>query len=241
MEHKTLSLNDTELKFSGDGALSFAGYASVFDGVDKYGDTIIKGAYAGIIDEIGAGKTRMPKMFVNHKSWDLPIGKWTQIKETDHGLLIEGEFTPESHQAKNVRAAMKHGTVDGLSIGYRVGEFELVGDKRTIKSIKDLPEVSIVTYPADDSARIDLSSVKSALDECESIKDFEDFLREAGGFSKSLAVASACRAKRIFSRSESAEELTHDLKQQIMRNLSDSITLSKGFDNGIRNRNQGTG
>jgi hypothetical protein len=89
-----------------------------------------------------------------------------------------------------------------------------------------LVEVSIVTFPADDAARVDLSSVKSALDCITSIKEFEDFLREAAGFSKSLATATASRAKRIFAQSESDKLiLPQDIQQLIADNLKNARTL----------------
>ena len=134
--------------------------------------------------------------------------------------------------AQAVKAAMQHGTIDGLSIGYGLNrdDVEMVekedGMVRIIKNISELYEISIVTYPADDSARVDLSSVKNALDLVESIKDFEDFLREAGGFSKSLATATASRAKRLFSQSESEnQKLPDELQRIIAANLQNSRTL----------------
>ena len=38
LQHKTIKLDDCQVKFEGDGG-QFAGYASVFGGVDYYGDT----------------------------------------------------------------------------------------------------------------------------------------------------------------------------------------------------------
>ena len=145
---------------------------------------------------------------------------------------MEGELTPGNPQAALVKAALQHETVDGMSIGYslRSDDVDYI-DKdgvqiRVIKNISDLAEVSVVTFPADDAARVNLDSVKSALDGIESIKDFEDFLREAGGFSKSLATATASRAKRIFARSESETiELPKDLQQIIAANLKTARTL----------------
>ena len=60
-----------------------------------------------------------------------------------------------------------------------------------------------MVFPADSAARIDLGSVKSAeleesIGELETIRDFERFLRDAGGLSKGLAEALVSRAKLIF-------------------------------------------
>lgn len=228
---KNLSLNECEIKFKGaNGAGTFAGYASVFDGLDSYGDTIQKGAYADVISRIEKGAARMPKMFVNHNSWELPVGKWLSISEDSKGLLMEGEFTPGNARAQEVRAAMQHETVDGLSIGFMVGEYKIVEEdgtrRRIIEKVAELPETSIVTYPADDAARIDLTSVKSALEGVDSIRDFEEFLRDAGGFSKALAAAMATRCKSIFARRDSdVIQLPPDVAAQIARNLHESKSL----------------
>ena len=234
IKHKTLPINDVGLKFVGadKGTGNFSGYASVFGGVDSYRDTIMPGAYKTVIDQIKAGVARMPKMFVNHRSFDLPVGKWLSMQEDDKGLRMDGELTPGNPQSAIVKAALDHETVDGLSIGYRLSpddvEFVDKGDGpvRVIKNISELMEVSIVTFPADDAARVNLDSVKSTLDEIQTIKDFEDFLREAGGFSKSLATATASRAKRLFAQRESeCIAIPDELQRMIAENLKTARTL----------------
>jgi HK97 family phage prohead protease len=94
---KTISLNDVQLKVDGAKG-TFAGYASVFGGVDSYGDTIIKGAFESTLRSNGK-----PKMFYDH-SWDMPIGKWTVAKEDDHGLFVE----PVARQRCARRHAARH-------------------------------------------------------------------------------------------------------------------------------------
>ena len=201
MLKKNISLNEMELKFAASGG--FSGYASVFGGVDSYNDTIMKGAYTDVIDRIKSDQAIMPKMFINHKSWDIPVGKYTMIEEDSKGLYMEGEFTKGNPQADIVKAAMQHGTVDGMSIGFMIGDYEMVEKEgstlRIIKSVKELPEVSIVTFPADDNARIDLTSVKSVLDEIKTVRDFEKFLREVAGFSNGLAREVAKSARSLYS------------------------------------------
>lgn len=195
---KTLSLSNVELKLEGDSG-KFAGYASVFGGVDSYGDTIVKGAF-----ESSLRKNGKPKMFFNHL-WDIPIGKWTKAVEDDHGLYVEGELTPGLSKSADVHAAMKHGTLDGLSIGgyLKKGDYEETEGGRVIRKWSSLMEVSPVVFPADGAARIDLSSVKSAdvaeaIEGIESIRDFERFLRDAGGLSKGAATALVARARCVF-------------------------------------------
>ncbi len=77
---------------------------------------------------------------------------------------------------------MKAGTIDAMSIGYDVlpggAEFTEAGIRR-LKALK-LWEVSVLPFGMNDQARIDL--VKTA-GQIATIREFEDFLREAGGFS----------------------------------------------------------
>lgn len=193
---KTLPLGETDFKFTKDSGV-FKGYASVFGGVDSYRDTILKGAYLDTLRENG-----MPKMFYNHK-WDMPIGRYTNVDEDSKGLWVEGELTPGHSLASDVRAAMLHKTLDGLSIGGRLhkGDFKDGNEGgRIIHKWSDLKEVSPVTFPADSAARIDLDSVKfdDEMSAIETIRDFELFLRDAGNFSKGAAQALTARAKALF-------------------------------------------
>jgi len=199
LAHKTLSLSDCDIKMDG-GEGRFSGYASVFGGVDSYGDTIVKGAY-----EYTLKKNGKPKMFLQHESWSLPIGKYLVAKEDDHGLFVEGELTPGLSKAQDTYAALKHGTLDGLSIGYmlKAGDYEELADgTRLIKRVSNLVEVSPVVFPADSAARVDLASVKTAVDTIETIRDFERFLRDAGGLSKGLTEALVSRAKIVFGQGD---------------------------------------
>lgn len=224
---KSLSLSDCDIKMQGDTG-RFSGYASVFGGVDSRGDTIVKGAFAHTLATHG-----QPKMFYGHQVFDgLPIGKW-HAEEDDHGLHVEGEVTPGLSLANDVRAALKHGTLDGLSIGgyLQRGDYEMSesGDRRTIKRWSKLVEVSIVAFPADAAARVDLATVKSDIDHIDTIREFERFLRDAGGLTKGAAEALAARAKIVFSRGEPGENVI-DAKaagelQAVMHRLKARIPL----------------
>lgn len=200
---KTLKLEDVSLKMDGDTG-KFSGYASVFGGVDSYGDTIINGAFESAL------RNGKPKMFFNH-DWSMPIGKWLKAKEDDHGLFVEGELTPDLSLAADVRAAMRHGTLDGLSIGgyLKAGDYEETEKGRIIRKWSNLIEVSPVVFPADNAARIDLSSVKhidfeSLLPGCDTEKDIERLLRDAG-LLKEQATAIVSRVRAILKGRDALE------------------------------------
>lgn len=189
METKSLSLDAVEVKFSESSGYTFEGYASVFGGVDSYGDTIMAGAYANTLKE----RERPILMRWNH--YGPVIGKWLSIEEDDKGLKVKGELTPGHSTAEDAYALLKHGAVTGMSIGYRVRQaVDIEEGRRELKEI-DLIEISIVESPADNSAHV--SSVKSAISEAESLKEIESILRDAGGFSRTDATALVSRIKSI--------------------------------------------
>ena len=214
---KMLKLDDVSLKMEGDTG-RFSGYASVFGGVDSYGDTIIKGAFESSL------RNAKPKMFFNH-DWAMPIGKWLKAKEDDHGLFVDGELTPDLSLAADVRAAMKHGTLDGLSIGgyLKAGDYEETEKGRIIRKWSNLMEISPVVFPADGAARIDLSSVKnidfeSMLPECGTEKDIERLLRDAG-LSKGQATAVVSRVRSILKGRDAHEGDNEKLTAEIVARL----------------------
>lgn len=214
---KTLKFDDVALKMQGDSG-TFEGYASKWDGLDSYGDTILKGAFSDTL------KAANPKMFFNHQ-WDMPIGKWTSAEEDSTGLYVKGELTPGLSISGDVRAAMKHGTLDGLSIGgfLKKGDYEEKGGGRIIRKWSTLAEISPVVFPADNSARVDLSSVKSIdfetlLPECKTERDMERLLRDAG-LPKWDAMAIVSRAKAMFSGRDAPNDVEAKQMADILERL----------------------
>lgn len=187
-----------EVKFADGGTPgAFEGYGAVFGNIDAHGDVIQKGAFRETLRDWSKSK-KLPPMLVQHGGWmmtdmdALPVGIWESMAEDDTGLQVKGRLINlDTERGKTIYGAMKEGALDGMSIGYRAKEFAL-GTKpeeprRTLKKI-DLMEVSVVTFPANGKARV--SAVKSA-DDIRTIRDFETFLRDAGGFSHAAAKAIA--------------------------------------------------
>lgn len=192
METKQTALDVVGLKFDGDGRMTFAGYASVFGGVDAYGDTIDPRAYDRTIKP--KNRTRPIRMRWNH--YGPVIGKWTETLVDEKGLYVEGELTPGHSKAADVYASLKHGAVDGLSIGYIPKKIEMLDDnkRRLLKEI-ELVEISVVEEPADLGAKV--GDVKSIIEQAESLKEIESLLRDAGGFSRADACALVARVKAL--------------------------------------------
>lgn len=195
-------LNRCEVKFASD-ERSFSGYASVFESVDSYGDTILKGAF----NETLENRKRPVKFLFGHNP-GRPMGVWKELYEDDSGLVAKGEFTEGNSDAENIRASLKHGAIDGLSIGFRIpkgGSEEKEGGGRII-SKAELVEVSIVSMPAEDNARVDLSTVKSEIETIETLRQAEAFLRDVGMFQPEMAKQFLSQLKPVIQREAESDQ-----------------------------------
>jgi hypothetical protein len=200
MDFKQLSVDEAQIKVADDGSMRFSGYASVFGGLDAHGDRIEKGAYKGTL----RGRDRRIKMRWNH--FGPVIGKWVTVKEDEYGLYVEGELTPGHSVAEDVYASIKHGAVDGMSIGFRVKDYAMDGNVRVLKKI-DLVEISVVEEPADLGARVgQVKNLGELIDEVDSLKEAESLLREAAGLSRAAATAFVSRVKGLCDTDERRDE-----------------------------------
>ena len=207
MLHKLNAVETVDFKFYEGKQGLFSGYASVFGGVDSYGDTIMQGAYANTI----VNRERPIQLRFNHEPG--VIGKWTRIEEDDKGLYVEGELTPGHSKAIDVYASLKHGAISGLSIGYRPVDY--VPNHNGGMDLKEISliEISVVESPADLNAQI--GNIKSALDEIKSLKEIEALLRDAGGFSRADATALVSRIKALTHGDRESEKSASELLQYI--------------------------
>lgn len=210
---------------------TFSGYASVFNGLDSYNDTILPGAFSDFVEKANTGKG-YPRMFFEHRnSWlyesEFPsrIGKWSSMEEDDVGLLVKGSLTPGHPVADAVWASMKAGVMDGMSIAFYLDEsdYEYSNGTRVIKRINELFEISLVEEPADRSAKVDLQSLKSAVDSCGSIRDFEKVLRDAGHLSRESAKVFVSKFKEVVLRD--AEQLTESENKTHESELSEVLDV----------------
>lgn len=140
-----------------------AGYGAVFNNIDSYGDTIIRGAFEASLADWRA-RGQFPKMLLQHGGLpggaddEIPIGQWTAMHEDAKGLYVKGSlFALDTDRGRYIYEGLKAGVLDGLSIGFIARDFSYGNrpdePKRTLKKI-DLFEVSIVTWPANSAARV---------------------------------------------------------------------------------------
>jgi HK97 family phage prohead protease len=197
-----------ELKELGEDGV-FEGYASVFDEIDSVNDVVLKGAFKKTLAE-AAKKKRMPPMLWQHNTAE-PIGKFTEMREDSRGLFVKGQLLVGSvARAKEAYNLLKEGVLTGLSIGYRTLDSEFDKGLRKLKEL-DLLEVSLVTFPANDSARV---ALKKSLDagDVPSERELEAVLREVG-FSRQQAKGIIAKGYKALGQREVDESLVKKLNE----------------------------
>lgn len=213
VEHRSYGLGEVKIADVGEaGEMKFSGYGAVFGNVDSYGDVIARGAFK---DTIARAKSSgiWPAMLSQH-GWsdggETPVGIYTEMREDDHGLWIEGKLanTDRGREIYELLKMKPRPALNGLSIGFRAKEWAVRTSpeepRRTLKVV-DLLEVSLVTFPANGKARV--MSVKSEFNP----RDLEDALRDAG-----LSRADSVTAVSVFKKSMLRDEAdpTGDLRDE---------------------------
>lgn len=184
---------------------TFTGYGSVFNVIDSYNEVVAPGAFAESLSEHKT-KGRMPAMLWQHRS-DEPLGVYTSMTEDDVGLKVEGQIALKTQRGAEAHELMKMKAISGLSIGF-IPQTETRDNESGITTLEkvDLWETSLVTFPANDAARI--QGVKS-IEVIEDIRAAEQFLRDAG-LSRREAVVFIAKVKNL-SQSDSGQGELKDI------------------------------
>lgn len=124
-------------------SMKITGYASLFNRPDLAGDEIVPGAFAKTL----AARRDAVAMLYQHDA-TRPIGHWVSLRETTHGLWVEGELAHGVQLAQEVAALIEQRMLRGLSIGFRPRRAVRAqgATRRQLHEI-ELVEISIVTFP----------------------------------------------------------------------------------------------
>lgn len=132
------------------GGTRFAGYAALFDVVDRGGDVVKPGAFAGALK----AEQRVPLCLQHDPT--RRIGEVEMLAEDARGLRVIARLHDGCAAARGAAEALKAGRLTGLSFGYRVrgsGPGLTKGARRTLTAL-DLVEVSLVEAPMQPRARV---------------------------------------------------------------------------------------
>ena len=125
--------------------MRIAGYAALFGKPDGARDTILPGAFRRTLAE---RRDKFPLYWQHHP--EQRIGWVETVGEDERGLRIIATIdNPDGRAASMLRAR----AVDGLSFGYRARGFRNTAAGRILADV-DLFEVSLVTHPLQDGARV---------------------------------------------------------------------------------------
>jgi HK97 family phage prohead protease len=140
---RPLARRDTCGRLAALGPNEFEGYASLFGVADGVGDMVAPGAFAASLRRRGPSDVRLLYQHFSHA----PIGVWEEITEDSRGLYVRGRLVDEVEQARDVRALLTEGALNGLSIGFRTLRARRApGGGRLLQEI-ELWEISVVTFP----------------------------------------------------------------------------------------------
>jgi HK97 family phage prohead protease len=202
---------DFRIKSVADKGGRFEGYGSVFNVIDSYREVVAPGAFAESLAELKAQDRKVPCLWQHW--YDEPIGVYEGdlggglgLEEDDHGLKCQGRLLIDDDPlAARAYAHLKAKSVSGLSIGYYVLA-DTWDEKNRIRTLTklDLREISIVTFPANDDARIEEVRAKLAAGETPSRREVEVALCDQLGLSREAAEAFAKSGYAALSRRDGA-------------------------------------
>jgi hypothetical protein len=163
---------------------NITGIAVGYGDADHGGDIVARGAVQL------EGRKSLPMLL--HHDRTRPVGVWTEFQDQPDGLHVKGRFST-SRAGTEAREDVKGGIITGLSMGFRTLKHRLEGKSRHLLQV-GLHEISLVTVPMNNRTRV--ISVKDILGGggMPTVREYEEFLRDAGGFSKALAATLASKA-----------------------------------------------
>lgn len=137
---------------------------AVFDNVDSYGDTIVKGAFAESLEGWKARGDLIP--FVWSHDWLDPfsvVGSVTKAAETDDGLLVTAEIDLVNPKAQQVYNLLKARRVTQASFAYDIIDAEWATvDGEEVLQLKKLDVLEVGPTLVGVNRDTQLLAVKSA-------------------------------------------------------------------------------
>jgi HK97 family phage prohead protease len=137
----------TDLPSAIPGTIRFAGYAAIFNRIDKGGDIIRPGAFG----EFPEGQS-LPLLWQHDPRQH--IGWIDYVREDRRGLRVIGIISTASRAGREAADLLARASVKGLSFGYRVTQAKGKQPRELLDL--DVAEISLVSFPMQQLARVHL-------------------------------------------------------------------------------------
>ncbi len=210
------------------------GLASTFGNVDKVGDVVRRGAFVESL------KKTTPKILWAHDV-KRPIGMPVDIRETIDGLEVKLKLPKaDTFVTDFIIPQMKVGSIAAMSIGYMITsreDIEFDDDGVRILKKVELPEISLVPFPANELAKV--SGFKGDSTEKHSYTDVKDFdkralekaLSDSGAFSNKAATYIASQ----MSGDPTQEPMTEVEKAlEALNSKADNVLINHALTNALK-------
>lgn len=135
------------------------GYAIVWDTVNDYGETCVRGCCAESLKKRGLkGKEgNQIRFLLQHDSRQI-LGRLEELKEDEHGLFFRASIYQNLSYSRDAIELIKAGELRQLSYGFRYcfgeGDYEFRPDDTMVLRRIDLQEISLVTFSSDPAAQL---------------------------------------------------------------------------------------
>ena len=164
---------------------TFEGIATTYE-VDNHKDQFKKGAFD---ESLSTERGRHVPLYLSHDP-NIWIGRGV-LKKFDNGVKVHGKLFMGTRNGREAYSILKDNVYSYLSIKAYVDDYEGLQGGRYLINKARIGEVSVVGDPGNSSATVE--SVKSMFEpgldytriikSLDSVRGFEDFLRDAGGLS----------------------------------------------------------
>lgn len=242
-EYKTINFLTTETKEIEKDGVRYGivkGLFSTYGNTDQVNDRVIPGAFTKSLIRYKEVGQQIPLLFW-HKELIGGIAV-EDVEDTPQGLMGEAKINLEVQRGRESYALAKQGVVSSFSIGYKTIFSEMKGRVRELKEV-DLLEVSMVPNPANVKAIMtDIKSMKKkskklinskAARQIKNQRDFEDFLRDSGAFTRKASVYLA----KFFNKKAQSDSEGEDKKKKAEGDmcLSDIVKTLNSTTERLRN------
>lgn len=205
MRHITVPV--MEFKYDGNTG-EFSCYANVKNVIDHAQDRTVDGCFVKSIEQHLKNGT-MPKMLWMHNPWELPVGKWFEMREDTKGLFMRGKLSSTS-MGSDIEILAKDGALDSFSIGYIVRDERWNSSKGCNDLIEvDVKEVSWVNFACNEASL--LQDIKTHIGEGKlpTKAELREILKTTGWLSKRVIE----RITAAYDPADNDESEEVDLKQ----------------------------